>query len=159
MRALVDGDVWKDKNGYQRHGHDQYVHRTVAEAALGRELSWQERVHHVDYDKTNNKNSNLVVCPDESYHRLLHARQRILDLGGRPDTHSYCSYHKCLHPIREFSTTTHTWNGFHNMCRVATNQYRKENGLNRNKFNWKARLDQQYRRVFSNYTKRAICKL
>lgn len=146
------------QNPYKRSEGD-YEHRSIAERVLGRKLTTAERVHHLDYDKTNNKNSNLVVCPDEAYHRLLHARQRILDLGGHPDTHSYCSYHCELHDKFEFSTITQTWNGLHNMCRKATNEYRKKTGLNRDKFDWKARLNQQYRRVFKGYTKRELCEI
>lgn len=129
-----------------------YEHRLAVEEVLGRKLAGTERVHHVDRNKANNCNSNLVVCPDEKYHKLLHARQRIIDLGGHPDTHSYCSYHCALHETSQFSTRTGTWNGLHNTCRNATNEYRKAKGLNRDKFNWMARLNQQYRRAKKLYT-------
>lgn len=31
-------------------------------------------IHHADRDRTNNQPSNLVVCQDLAYHKLLHAR-------------------------------------------------------------------------------------
>lgn len=145
----------KNKAGYIVH-KKSYQHRLIAEKALGKSLPENCIVHHIDGNKSNNSPSNLVICQDESYHRLLHARQRVLDLGGYPDTHSYCSYHDCLHETSRFSTRAGTWNGLHNMCKNATNKYRKTKGLNRDKFDWRARLNQQYRRVRTNYTTRTV---
>lgn len=139
--------LWRDKNGYERHGNDKYVHRTKVEKLLGRKLTTKECVHHLDFNKENNGNTNLVVCPNQEYHFLLHARQRILNLGGHPDTHAYCDYHKSLHLKEKFSTAPSHWNGLGNRCKDATNEYRKINLLNRDKFDWKARMNQQYRRA------------
>lgn len=36
------------------------------------------KIHHVDGNKYNNEPNNLVLCEDESYHRLLHTRTRAL---------------------------------------------------------------------------------
>lgn len=60
-------------------------HKLVAEKALGRPLRGTERVHHVDYDKGNNDPSNLVICPDDAYHFLLHRRTDSLNATGSPD--------------------------------------------------------------------------
>ncbi len=61
-------------NGYPsiyKDGKNNKVHRIVAECVLGRKLRKNECVHHIDMNKKNNLNSNLVIC-DLSYHRLLH---------------------------------------------------------------------------------------
>ena len=126
----------------------EYVHRIKAEKVLGRKLARYEHVHHLDLDKSNNDNRNLVICPSGGYHRLLHTRTRVVQMGGDPNTESYCSYHRALHKNEEFSTTPNKSRGLHNMCRKGTNEYRKTKGLNRDKFDWKARLSQQYRRAF-----------
>lgn len=61
------------------------VHVQIAEQALGKPLPKKAQVHHVDYDKLNNENSNLVVCPDLAYHRLLHMRADALAACGNPN--------------------------------------------------------------------------
>jgi hypothetical protein len=54
-------------------------HIIVAEKALGRPLEEKHPVHHFDLNRANNANSNLVICEDEAYHKLLHQRQRALE--------------------------------------------------------------------------------
>lgn len=46
-------------------------HRVIAEGAIGRKLTRTETVHHVDGNKRNNDNANLVIC-NNSYHKWLH---------------------------------------------------------------------------------------
>jgi hypothetical protein len=54
----------------------EYQHRLIAEKALGKPLPKGAVVHHIDEDKANNHPSNLVICPDQTYHRLIHARMK-----------------------------------------------------------------------------------
>jgi hypothetical protein len=65
-------------------------HIVVAEKALGRPLPPEAIVHHVDEDRANNANSNLVVCPDRAYHNLLHQRMRARDACGNPSWRKCC---------------------------------------------------------------------
>ena len=51
-------------------------HVLVAERALGKPLPKGAVVHHVNGIKSDNRPQNLVICPNEDYHRLLHKRQR-----------------------------------------------------------------------------------
>lgn len=48
------------------------LHRKIVEDNIGRELSRDEIVHHIDCDKTNNAIKNLHVCKGQSEHQLLH---------------------------------------------------------------------------------------
>ena len=61
------------------------VHVAIAEKALGRELRLEEIVHHADENKANNANNNLVICPDHTYHMLLHRRLRAYQTTGNPN--------------------------------------------------------------------------
>lgn len=51
-------------------------HRLIAEEALGKPLPEGAVVHHLSGDKQDNRRSNLLVCENERYHQLIHARQR-----------------------------------------------------------------------------------
>lgn len=51
------------QHGYERASSTkQYVHILVAEKALGRTLPKGAEVHHVNEDRADNRNTNLVIC-------------------------------------------------------------------------------------------------
>lgn len=56
----------------------RYQHILVAERILGKPLPHGAIIHHVDGCKYNNEPSNLVICPDKSYHNLIHKRMKEL---------------------------------------------------------------------------------
>jgi len=86
--------ICKARNWYSEtrssDGRRIYAHRLVCEKAIGRTLPPGAEVHHVDEDKRNNANRNLVICQDRKYHVLLHQRARVVAAGGNPNTDSYC---------------------------------------------------------------------
>lgn len=55
-------------------------HVLVAEKALGKPLPKGAVVHHVNGKPWDNRPENLVVCPNQAYHALLHARMRELGI-------------------------------------------------------------------------------
>jgi hypothetical protein len=75
-------------------------HILIAERALGRYLPNGAQVHHVDGNRLNNANGNLVICQDGEFHSLLHVRTRVLMAGGNPNTQRVC--YVCRQP-RDFS--------------------------------------------------------
>jgi len=57
---------------YDGRGNRLFYHRVVAERMLGRKLRPGERVHHINFDKTDNREENLYVCRDRSHHFRVH---------------------------------------------------------------------------------------
>jgi len=56
---------------YQGNGKYQLEHRYMVEKFLGRKLSSNEKVHHIDGDRLNNSIENLILC-SQSEHIKLH---------------------------------------------------------------------------------------
>ena len=57
-------------------------HWLVAEKALGHYLPTGAVVHHINGVRSDNGNTNLVICENNSYHRFLHGRLTRLFLDG-----------------------------------------------------------------------------
>ena len=72
------GGVHKS-NGYLVRTKDKKkIHRSIVSRVIGRKLKRSEVVHHIDGDRSNNKNNNLLLCTN-SYHAFLHRRMDILN--------------------------------------------------------------------------------
>lgn len=71
-------------------------HVSIASRVLGKPLPHGAQVHHVNGDGRDNRHTNLVICQDASYHRLLHVRSRVRDRGGDPNTQRICTTCKRL---------------------------------------------------------------
>lgn len=82
------GDGHLRDDGYviiSRDGKKIMEHVAIAERALGRTMPLGAVVHHVDEDRSNNAPNNLVICPDDNYHQLIHRRTRALEATGHAD--------------------------------------------------------------------------
>lgn len=92
-RSIREDGAGTLRGGYVHvmiNGKRKDKHIFIAEKALGRKLPIGAEVHHVDLDRANNDPSNLVICPNKLYHRLLHKRQKALEECGNPSWEKCC---------------------------------------------------------------------
>ena len=102
------------------------VHRLIVEDILGKPLPKKAEVHHVDYNRANNSNNNLVVCPNRIYHCLLHSRQEVQNAGYNPNTHHKCTDCNDYYPFAMFSKNKTRTSGYNNLCKKCDNARNKE---------------------------------
>lgn len=133
----VTSDATKiDNNGYEvlrRNGRNKrliYYHVVLAERILGRQLPKGALVHHINNIKLDNRPSNLLICPDREYHRLLHRRADALKADGEIDWLRcyFCKEHDSPENIR----VTKHGSQYHLKCKSDYNrwhyQHRKRTG-------------------------------
>jgi hypothetical protein len=92
-----------------------YVHKGIAEKTLGRKLKYGECVHHIDYNTFNNSNNNLVICPNEEYHKLLHIRTDALNITGDANKRR-CTYCKKYDDVDNMTKITNRPIYYHKEC-------------------------------------------
>ncbi len=103
-----------------RGGHKTRLHTLVAERALGKPLPSGALVHHADGDKLNNDPTNLVICPDDSYHQLLHKRMRAVAACGNP------SFRICTFCKRYDDPAAMAFSGRQHYHAICQREYRRE---------------------------------
>lgn len=69
MILVVSGLPADGQSGWTKYRKE---HRVVMEKMLGRRLRPGEIVHHIDNDKQNNSEENLLLLSTQSEHRILH---------------------------------------------------------------------------------------
>lgn len=104
-------------------------HVAVAERALGKKLPKGAVVHHVDEDRSNNANNNLVICQDNAYHRIIHRRLRAFKATGHADWRrchlckKYDSLDNLLKSMR--GDDSESFSTYHQDCMVTVRAARK----------------------------------
>ncbi len=106
---------------HPRSNSNGYVleHIVVAEKALGKPLPPMASVHHINEDRGDCRNQNLVICQDEAYHRMIHARMNIVKAGGNPDRDKVCGRCKRPVPRTDFNKCAARGDGLHDYCKAC----------------------------------------
>lgn len=118
------------KNHPRAHEQTKRIahHILIVEKAFGRILRPPEQVHHVDGNKLNNENANLVLCPDRTYHMLLHIRAEARRVSGNPNNRK-CCFCKSYDAIENLQKQSQQEGFFHRSCKTKwQKEYRKSNG-------------------------------
>ena len=115
-----------DKDGYvvvrSRPHVSQHVQK--AESVFGKKLPKHAVVHHVDGNKQNNENSNLVICPDRAYHNLIHARENALIASGSANNKKCCRCGKYDIPDNLSSSANQS---YHKLCNsIHVKRFKKQ---------------------------------
>ncbi len=108
-------DMWRYRKQWGQSSH----HTKIAEAILGRTLAKGQCIHHIDNDGRNNNHSNLVICPSEEYHKLLHFRQIALEEFGDANAKQckYCHNHDHESNLKSYARKdSHTRRYYHPVC-------------------------------------------
>ncbi len=66
---------WNPNRKWYKRTLGKKDHRRIAEAVLGRALRRNEIVHHVNENKQDNRNDNLLICT-RGYHAFLHKKMK-----------------------------------------------------------------------------------
>ncbi|SRR5258706_4115367 len=119
-----------ERHGYiyiQKQGIVKCLHVWIAEEALGKPLPKGAVVHHADGNPSNNDPRNLVVCPDNAYHQLIHKRQRAYEACGHADWLwcVYCKKHDDPNNI-ETDRFGHT---YHHKCQIDNGRIKRNGHL------------------------------
>lgn len=110
---------YRDRQGYIHIGFMPVKeHIALAESRLGRPLRDGECVHHVNEHKHDNRPENLVICPSQAYHSLLHLRAAAYDATGDVNKRRCCI---CKQWDDQTNLVKHKSNAspFHKACRNA----------------------------------------
>ncbi len=121
--AIIRGYVLLRSNN-----NSVYEHVSIAEKALGKPLPKGAEVHHVDGNRSNNNPWNLVVCPNRSYHMLLHRKQKALEECGNPNYLPciFCSKYDSLDNLTSWKSSSSSM--YHIKCKK---EYYKKQYLSR----------------------------
>jgi hypothetical protein len=123
-----DGYILKYYLGHPRAKDGTHVreHILIAESVIKRSLKQTECLHHIDENKANNKNNNLVICQNQAYHMLLHKRLRALKSCGDASWIK-CKYCKEYGDPRKLFMYPGNNYGFHRECHNLYERQRRSN--------------------------------
>ena len=106
---------WKGMTTYSIENY-----RLLVEKIIGKSLPIKAEIHHLNGKRYDNKNQNLIVCENRSYHMVLHYREKAFKTCG------HAHWRKCKHCQKydlPENLYIYMWHVHHRSCE---NKYQKE---------------------------------
>ena len=109
---------------HPRRSVNGYVleHVLIAERALGHPLPANAVIHHVNRNNADNRNSNLVICQDSSFHKLVHMRAKAFEACGHANW-KQCKICKKWEPLENLAMNC-CGVTYHRLCMNQNNRDR-----------------------------------
>ena len=94
-----------------------FEHVLIVETVLGKQLPHGAKIHHVNERRNDNRNSNMVACEGNAYHKLLHQKLNALKACGNANWRKcwICKEHD--DPVNLYILPSGT-TPVHNSCRI-----------------------------------------
>ena len=126
--CLTSTGYWRMSN----NGERKKQHLFIIEKALGKKIPPGSVTHHIDGDKLNNKNNNLILCDSIAYHSFIHLRMRALNHSGHAN-YRFCLYCKKWDDPKNNMFFAKSRESFHRECRNKYESNRRRTIRHRNK--------------------------
>lgn len=117
--ANGSGFMQEGYKAFRINGKVKLEHVLIVEAVIGHELPKGAQVHHIDGNRLNNSNSNLLVCQSDSYHKLIHVRTQAYEASGNANNRkcTICKKYDSLENLKKNNSSFR-----HNSCAVENNK-------------------------------------
>ena len=93
-------------------------HIVICSAVLGKPLPLKAIIHHWDKNNSNNKSFNLLICQDQSFHMVIHMRQKAYEQSGHAD-YRYCNTCEKWHSTKDMCKNRNASLGYGHICKVC----------------------------------------
>lgn len=126
-KILRGGYCYIHKPNHPHSNKQGYIaeHRLTIEKAIGKIIPDGAEPHHVNCNRSDNRNTNLVLCEDSAYHKLLHQRTRACWACGHANWRYCWICRRWDHPNNMYNAKNFNLSR-HNRCQVAYNARRNE---------------------------------
>ena len=118
-------------NHPRSHQNRIFKSHLIVEKVLGNILPFTACIHHINGDSTNDANNNLLVCENNSYHILIHTRDRAYKACGNANYRKcpYCKKYDDINNMKGYNNQQYRHLECYNAYSRNLNAIRQAKGL------------------------------